>query len=79
MIDQLQEVIDVLTAIGEIANINVLPVTFETGGNGRFIQEFEQAGNKPPVDDDNVSLGVVLYGGAGLSAAFQLLFPFGGF
>lgn len=71
---QVQEIIDAILALGSIANINVLPVSFAQGGNGRFVQEFENSTNKPPVDDDNVSLGLVIYGGAGATAVFKALF-----
>lgn len=74
LINQLQELQAVIDALGELTNINVLPIPFGEGGNGRFIQEFQLAGNAPAVDDDNVSIGVVLYGGSGLTNLFTLLF-----
>lgn len=75
IIGQLQQLVAILQQIGDLANINILPIPPQNYGDVGFINEFFTASNPPPVADNAVSLGIVIYGGSGVYGTLQQILP----
>lgn len=70
---QIQELIGVLAALGELTNISMLPVPPQLFGNAGFVEAIRDAENPPQVDDDAYVMGIVLYGGTGVTSALSAI------
>lgn len=68
IIEEIQELIDLLQALGEVTNVSMLPVPPQQLGNYGFMLAVRDAENPPPIADDSVVMGIVIYGGTGLSS-----------
>lgn len=65
---QVQSLINLLQALGEVTNVSMLPVAPQALGNFGFLRAVRDAANPPPLADNSVVLGVVVYGGTGLAS-----------
>jgi len=75
IIGQIQTIVALLQQLGNVTNLNVLPIPPQNFGDVGFITEFFRAQNPPPVAADSVALGLVLYGGSGIYGTLQQILP----
>lgn len=75
LLQQVQELVTLLTNLGELTNINLLRVAPQEYGNEGFISAVYQADNRPALADDAHVFGLAIYGGSSIAGLLNLLFP----
>lgn len=72
---QIEDLVDVFNDLAGAPTIAMLPIPPQSGGNNGFISEAFGADNPPPIDPEDYTLGVVLYGGSGVYDTLGKIFP----
>lgn len=73
--NNLNDLITVLDQLTGIPTIAMLPIEPQNGGNQGFTQEAFAANNPPLVGKNDITMGVVLYGGSGVYEVLKKVFP----
>lgn len=71
----IDEILTNLSNLGDVTNINMLPIPPQGFGNDGFLNEYWNADNAPDIANNDVTMGLVVYGGSGVYDVLKKLFP----
>lgn len=75
--EELAQLAETIANLGDLTNINFLPIAPRVGGDVGFLEELAQADNRPNIAPEAFTGGLVVYGGSELATILALLFgPF---